>query len=113
MGENGETKPVHPSPTNFVFCPHFPPFPPIFPHFPHFPPFSPIFPHFPPFCPISPHLSWYRVHYGYVAGYLTTHLVQVFLRPVLCCTSCEFLFFLPFPPETAWVGYHHALLLPV
>ena len=57
MGENGATKPVHPSPTIFVICPppppitaHVPPFPPNF-HLipPHFPPFVPISPHFPPF----------------------------------------------------------------
>ena len=42
MGENGETKPVHPSPTVFVICP-----PPVFPHPP--PPFSTISPHSPPF----------------------------------------------------------------
>ena len=38
---------------------------------PHSPPFFPISPHFPPFPPISPHFSWYWVHYGYVAGYIT------------------------------------------
>ena len=37
MGENGETKPVHPSPTIFVICPHLPPF---FSIPPHFHPFS-------------------------------------------------------------------------
>ena len=58
MWENGETKPVHPSPTLFVICPHLPPKHPISPHFlpfpPHFPPFPPISPHFPPFPPIFP-----------------------------------------------------------
>ena len=34
-----------------------------------------------PFPPIPPHFSWSWVHYGYVAGYIATHLVRVFLRP--------------------------------
>ena len=66
------------APHFLLFAPHFPhntPFPPISSHFPL------ISPHFRPFPPISPHFSWYRVHFGYVAGYITTHLVRVFLRP--------------------------------
>ena len=59
--------------------PHNTPFPPISSHFPL------IFPHFPPFPPISPHFSWYWVHFGYVAGYITIHLFQVFLRPAQPC----------------------------
>ena len=58
--------------------PHSPPFLPISPYFLLFPPISP---HFSPFPPISPHFSWYWVHYGDVAGWITTHLVWVFLRP--------------------------------
>ena len=61
--------------------PHNTPFPPISSHFPLFSP------HFPPFPPISPNFSWYWVHYGYVAGYIATHLVRVFLRPASVSVS--------------------------
>ena len=83
--KNGETKPVHPSPLIFVICPTLAPPARTTPHFPPLspipPPFSPISPHLSPFPPISPCFSWYWVHYGYVAGYIATHLVRVFLRP--------------------------------
>ena len=70
-------------PNQSTLAPQFlPPPPPITRHFPPFPPGFPLIsPHNTPFSPISPHFPWCRAHYGYIAGYITTHLVRVFLRP--------------------------------
>ena len=83
MVENGETNQSTLAPQFLLFAPtspHSTSFPPISSHFPPFPPISP---HFPPFPPIFPSTGTYR----YVAGYITTQLVWVFLRPdpSSCC----------------------------
>ena len=89
IGGNGEKWEKMGKPNQSTLAPHFllsPPISPISPNSPPFPPFPPSFPpislQFPPFPPIFSHFSCYWVHFGYVAGYITSHLVRVFLRPV-------------------------------
>ena len=83
MGGNGEKGGKMGKPTQSTLAPHFLLFAPTSPHNTPFPHISPPFPpHCPPFSPIPPHFPWYWVHYGYVAGYSTPHLVRVFLRPL-------------------------------
>ena len=61
-------------------------------------------PHFPAFSPISPRFSWCWVHYGYVARYITNHLVRVFLRHGGSSLSCTFLVGDWCPPVSHSIG---------